>query len=97
MEFVYIVYEDMYEESDLICVPSTVFERISQLAQEFLNWLPDAGDPEYYEYTNGRKVIVCTTDGFVKWLNSYVCNHPMVCQVVSRGIPCKYDHKIVEF
>ncbi len=68
-----IVYEYDNEDVDIIGVPAAIAENIEVLAQEFLDWLPSAGDDLYWTMVSGHKSSVCETEGFVKWLNDYHC------------------------
>lgn len=92
-----ILYEGDKEDVDIICVPNSVAEKIKTLTQMFLDWLPNAEDEIYWETINGRKVSVCETDGFIKWLNDNYCTTIPKSYVVIRHSKICNEYDVIEF
>lgn len=92
-----ILYEGDKEDVDIICVPNSVAEKITILTQMFLDWLPNAEDEIYWETINGRKVSVCETDGFIKWLNTNYSDDIPKSYVVTRHSKLCDEYDVIEF
>ena len=65
-----IVFDDLFDDADIIAIPDEVSSRIEEIGQEFLHWIPTAEDPEYWALITGRKCNIAETDGFIKWMNT---------------------------
>ena len=71
MKYVNIVFEYDYNDVDIIAVPDWICGVITDLSQQFCDWL---GRTAFFteEMPDGRQVTVCETEGFVYWLNEQV-------------------------
>lgn len=98
MKLINIIYEDDLTDVDMILVPDWMEEKISQYAQNFVDWL--VIDPEQtYKIANSEMVVyVCETEGFVDWLNKYVINNESEKAIIVSQ-HCKYNDEYlsVEF
>lgn len=74
MKYVNLIYNDDYNDADIIAVPEEIYDSIQKYAQDFCDWL--SIEPLQHEFitsnADGEQVIVCETDGFIYWLNKNV-------------------------
>ena len=92
-----IVFDDLFDDADIIAIPDEVSSRIEEIGQEFLHWIPTAEDPDYWTLINGRKCTIAETDGFIKWINTTYCKNLEKCYVVARNTDYDSTLKIIEF
>lgn len=69
-----VVFDEIFEDADIISVPECIAATIESLGQVFLDWIPNAKDNDYWTVIAEKKYAVAETDGFVKWLNTYYCS-----------------------
>ncbi len=68
-----IVYDNMYNEADIIAIPDEIFDKLDIIVKEFIHWQyweSPKDDCDYWTIINGKKCTVLETKGFVKWLNN---------------------------
>ncbi|MBQ3100226.1 MAG: hypothetical protein IJC50_04465 [Clostridia bacterium] len=78
MKYLNIIYEECYDDADIICVPDSIYDNIKEIVTQFLNWLPDAPktDPDYWWLReDGNYGQILETVGFIKWLNNTHCQN----------------------
>lgn len=97
MTYFNILYEDDKDDVDIICVPHFIANKMTILAQDFLDWLPNAGEDIYWTVLDGRKVSVCETDGFVQWLNENYCRDTQKVFIVNQHVQFCDELGTVEF
>lgn len=97
MTKVNIVFDNVFEDADIIVVPDEIAAIIEAIGQEFLLWVPNAEDSDYWAIIDGRKCSVAETDGFIKWLNSRYCLKEERAYVVARNTNCCPLYKTIEF
>ena len=97
MKRVNIVFDDVFDDADILLIPDEIFSRIEEIGQEFLQWLPSTENPEYWTIINGRRCMVAETDGFIKWLNATYCKDLQKAIVVARNTNYEPSLKIIEF
>ena len=97
MKKVNIIFDDVLEDVDIIAVPDEVEAVIESLGQEFLNWIPETDDSDYWTIINGKKCNIAETDGFIKWLNSTYCFKKEKAYVLERNTIYCDQYKIIEF
>ena len=97
MKRVNIVFDDVFDDADILLIPDEIFSRIEEIGQEFLQWLHSTEDPEYWTIINGRRCMVAETDGFIKWLNATYCKDLQKAIVVARNTNYEPSLKIIEF
>lgn len=83
MEPVCILFDDMYDDTDIISVPDVLYANIEELGQQFQWWLGKGEHDFWTTLPDGQRVLACETDGFVWWLNKQL------------GDDCKEKVKIV--
>lgn len=92
-----IVFDDIFDDADIIAVPDEIAPIIEEIEQEFLYWVPTAEDPDYRTIVDGKECVVAETDGLVKWINASYCKDSEKVYVVARNTNYDPKLKIVEF
>lgn len=90
-----VLYDGQYNDVDIIAIPSNIVENISDLAQEYLDWVP-SDDFDGWVIINNKKCLSKGADGFVKWLNS-VCCFDVKSYVVRKNVVFCPTYPTVEF
>ena len=91
-----ILYDGHFDDVDIISVPSNIVECISNIAQEYLDWIPPESDSAGWVVIDNRKCMSKGAAGFVKWLNSsYCCGKK--AGVVCQNVAFCPDYPTVEF
>ena len=93
-----VLFDDQYDDCDVISVPDNIGINIEFYAQKFCDWL-NSGDitDEYYVTLNGKQYVSLETVGFVNWLNDCVCIDCFKCEVVAQHKKQNPKYKTVEF
>lgn len=97
MRKVNIVFDDIFDDADIVAIPDEIFSHIEEIGQEFLHWVPTAEDSDYWTIIYGRKCTVAETNGFIKWLNATYCKDLDKAFVVARNTNFEPSLKIIEF
>jgi hypothetical protein len=92
-----IVFDDIFDDADIIAIPDELFLQIEEIGQAFLHWVLTTEDPDYWKLINGRKCIIAETDGFIKWMNTTYCKDLEKCFVVARNTGYDSALKIIGF
>ena len=80
-----VVFDDSYDDVDIISIPDSISVRLEEVVKEFLDWLESApeNDDDYWRVVDDRKCAVLETNGFIKWLNNYCCQEER-CIIVKQ-------------
>lgn len=97
MTNVNIVYDNFFDDADIIAVPDELLPKIEAIGQEFLDWVPTATDSDYWVIENGRRYIVANTNGFIKWLNLNYCSDKKKAYIVKRNTSYRPEYRVIEF
>lgn len=97
MTKVNIVFDDVFDDVDIIAIPDEIAYKIEEIGQEFLDWVPDPNDKDYWITINGNKCVVAETAGFIKWLNSYYCLEKGKAYVIATKTNFCPEYKTIEF
>lgn len=97
MAEVNIVFDDIFDDADIISVPNEIISKIEAIGQEFLFWQPPENDSDYWTVVNGKKYRVAETDGFIKWLNTNYCQNTEKAYVIKRNTDFCPEYKTIEF
>ena len=97
MTKVNIVFDNAFEDVDIIAIPDEFESKIEAIGQEFLDWIPHVNDEDYWTIIDNHKYSVAETDGFIKWLNSHYCLKSEKACVVLRNTSYCPLYKIIEF
>ena len=95
-----IVYDEEFEDADIICIPDHIYYRLMEIVNEFLDWLPNApkNNEDYWCSSNdGKFYQILETKGFVQWLNEKYCQEGEETKIVEQN--CKYnpEYKTIEW
>ena len=73
MRKVIVLFDEQYDDVDILVVPERIAENINYYGQSYCRWLesPEV-DPKLCTIVNGVKCTILETEGFVGWLNSNV-------------------------
>lgn len=97
MTNVNLVFDNVFEDADIIAIPDQIASKIETIGQEFLDWVPNAKDEDYWIVVNGKRYSVAETNGFIKWLNSCYCSKTEKAYVVKRNTNYCPLYKSIEF
>jgi hypothetical protein len=97
MKKINIVFDDIFDDADIIMIPDEIFSRIEEIGQEFLNWVPYAEDSDYWMMKDGKRYTIAETDGFIKWINTTYCKNLEKTFVIARNTKYDASLKTVEF
>lgn len=86
MRLVNLLFDEEYEDVDLISVPDGIADSIDTIAQQFFRWL---GDPEnarrfYVTLPDGKDVLSVDTKEFVWWLNHVFLPAGQTAEIVTQ-------------
>lgn len=73
MQKIIVLYDENYNDVDILSVPDRIASCINDYGQSYCRWLesPEV-DPKLCATVNGVKCTILETEGFVDWLNSEV-------------------------
>jgi hypothetical protein len=99
MRKIIIVYEYDYDDCDIVLVPNFVAKNVDSYSNSFLRWLERSDLPSHYYaiLPSGEKCISCETEGFVEWLNNYVCPKDEQAVIVNQHIKFDERYPMVDF
>lgn len=92
-----IVFDNVLEDADIIIVPDEIATKIEMIGQQFLDWVPNANDSDYWTIIDGRKCSVAETNGFIKWLNCHYCLDAEKARIIKKNTNYDPNYKILEF
>lgn len=71
MKMINVVFDEVYNDVDLLHVPSEIADNIELVVREFNDWLSDPKNqkPFLVPYVNKRMVLSVGTSEFLWWLN----------------------------
>lgn len=85
MTKVNIVFDNDFEDADIIVIPDEIASKIEAIGQEFLDWIPNTNDSDYWRVIDEKKYIIAETDGFIKWLNFHYCPKAEKAYIMTRN------------
>ena len=94
-----IIYDDVYDDVDIIEIPQNLLCRLDSIVRDFLEWKhkAPADDKDYWTVINGRTCSVLETEGFVKWLNITYCNGEDKAIIVKQHTDYCPTYESIEF
>lgn len=96
--FLNIVFEDSTDDVDIVYIPDNMINKIDLYAQDFCDWLnSNRITTDYYVVVNGRKFINLDTEGFVRWLNKYICLGDDKAYIVEQHTRQQNCYKTIDF
>ena len=97
MTKVNVIFDNSFDDADIIAIPDEIASRIETIGQEFLDWVLTAKNSDYWVNMDGQKCLVIETDGFIKWLNSRYCSNIEEAYLVTRNTNSCPLYKSLEF
>ena len=88
-----ILFDDDYEDMDIIAIPKELSEIIVLLAEEFECWEGPKDDPDYWSATSSTDKLVknVETSGFIKWLNRFYCKGEKKAYIVVQHVEYNFN------
>jgi hypothetical protein len=71
MQKVNVVFDDVFDDADIILIPDKIERNLRDIVNQFFAWSKDTDDPAYWTVINGKKVGVLETRGFIDWINNF--------------------------
>lgn len=96
MTCINILFDELYDDVDIIMVPDEIACSIKELVRNFLDWIPPDDDEYGWCLINGKRCINKETMGFVKWLNSNYLNNEKAYVLKQHVFYCP-QYPTVEF
>ncbi len=100
MERINIIFEDDYNDVDIIAIPRELSAIIIKIAYEHSFWVADKApkdDSDYWENINGELSPILETVGFVKWLNNYYCKGKRRAIILKQHTKFVSDFRSIEW
>ncbi|MBQ2964423.1 MAG: hypothetical protein IJE14_07150 [Clostridia bacterium] len=92
-----IVFDDVFDDADIIAVPAEIAPKIEEIGQEFLEWLSATKESDYSTIIKGQHYVVAETDGFIKWLNAYHCKGSEKTRIIAQNTNYNPELKTIQF
>lgn len=92
-----VIFDDIFDDADIIAVPDEIVLRIKELCQNFLDWIPLVNDTEHWVEINNRRCLNKETNGFIEWLNSNYCQDFEKAYILARNTNYCPEFMIIEF
>jgi len=72
MKYINLVYEDDYEDADILLVPDEIADNIDNVMREYFRWIkiPENNVRFLVKVGEGKEVLSIDTEGFLWWLNN---------------------------
>lgn len=97
MIYVNIVYDDVYDDVDIIAIPQEIFLNLKNIINNFLNWIPPKDDSDYWVILDGDLCMMIESEGFLKWLNTNYCPKDKQAYIVKKNTYYCPEYKSIEF
>ncbi len=97
MTKVNIVFDGVLDDADIIAIPDKIAPKIEAIGQEFLDWVSNANDSDYWVIIEGKKYSVAETSGFIKWLNTCYCSKIEEAYIVNKNTTYCPQYPTIEF
>ena len=99
MKKVNVVFDEDYNDVDIILVPISISEEIENYLQCFFDWATAIPNREKYEITDqfGKTVVSLGTFEFVNWLNEHVLVFPEYATILEQHTEYLPDASVIEF
>ena len=99
MKKVIVLFDEQYDDVDILSVPKRIAENINDHGQSYCRWLESPNvDSNLLKVVNGVKCTVLETEGFVDWLNSTVLkDEDNKAIILESHVPFVEGYPIIEF
>ena len=101
MKYINIVYEDDYNDCDIISIPDELLNDIEKYIYIIDEWIHDnlkkgTLTETYYTIINEKKYPILDTIGIVNWLNKNLYNGKSAVNVIKQHTSVCHDYPTVE-
>lgn len=85
MKRINLVYDDCYDDADILLVPDFVYHSAEKWPMQYGKYLMETG------------CHVMETEGFVEWLNQNVCINGELAQIIQQHVSVSASEKSIDF
>ena len=100
MKKVNIIYDDEFQDVDIIAIPDDIFGDVDKLGALFIQWVIESApkdDRDYWSIKNGEYLLIIETIGLVKWLNNHYCKNGSKAYIVEQHTSYCSEYQSIEF
>lgn len=99
MRYINLVYDDNYDDVDILLVPDFVAENVEDTSSKFLSWLNVSENQQRFLIVleDGRQILGVETEGFLWWLNNVMINHGPKAKIIKQHTHIVLGYPNVEF
>ena len=99
MKRINIIYDDIYNDVDIVSIPTEISDMLDEIVQAFLKWLPTAplNDSDYWVFIGEKRVSNLETVGFVKWINDNYSISNKQAVIVCQHTDYQPEYKSIKF
>ena len=94
-----IVYEEEYNDTDIIALPDEIYDNLNKIVDEFIAYLKYApkDDIDYWVEIDGVLCSNLETVGFIKWLNNTYCTGKQKAVIVKQHTNYVPEYETIEW
>lgn len=85
MKQINLVYDEFFEDADILLVPDSVYQRAEVLPGQ------------YSEYLSSKGLSQMETVGFVEWLNMHICKQGEHVSIVEQHVGVSDAERYIPF
>lgn len=99
MKRVYVVFDNIFDDVDILLVPAEIASNIERVVWEFNNWLsfPENRSRFVVENVNGYGIIGIGTEEFLWWLNHVRIDTTQKATILAQHTKLVSDYPRAEF
>ena len=85
MKKIHLVYDECYEDADILCVPDWVCEQAVSLPGRYSKWLHEQGRNDM------------ETEGFIEWLNAHITSDAEKVLLLAQHVSVSENEPSISF
>ncbi len=99
MKKVYVVFDDEFDDVDILLVPDNIADNIERVVWEFNQWLriPENRSRFVVKGVNGYGIISINTEEFLWWLNHVRIDTTQKAAILTQHTKLVSDYPRAEF
>ena len=99
MKKINIVFDDEFDDVDILLVPDDIADNIENVVQEFFNWveIPENRKRFVVRIIDGYEIISFATEEFIWWLNEIKIQTPPKAEILIQHTKYIPDYPSAEF
>lgn len=99
MKKINVVYDDMFDDVDILLVPDEIADNIEYVVWEFNQWLssPENRNRFVLEVIDGYEVIGIETEAFLWWLNHLLIHTEHKAAILKQHTQLIPEYPCAEF